>query len=174
MKNIFLFWCLLVNLYSLSAQTMSSMPKLNYRGRGYEDYFLRTLRYPTNLREACVTRVAFTTITFQIDEQGRFALLTVKGSVSDSIKAYLKTEFAQTTGYWAVATANGKPVRSKVYVQPILFQPSAGCDYLADYDKSINLLITAARKKQVLLDLWHVIGSYDDSPKRDSIGMFNK
>ncbi len=174
MKNIVLFWCLLVNLYSLSAQTVSSMPKLSYRGRDYNDYFLRTLRYPTSLREACATRVAFTAVKFQIDERGRFASLTVEGNVSDSIKSYLKTEFARTSGHWAVTTANGKAVRSKVYVQPILFQPSSGCDYLTDYGKALNLLIAAARKNQVLLDLWHVIGTYDDSPVSDSTGMFNK
>ncbi len=150
------------------------MPELNYKGRSYTDYFIKTLRYPSSLRAACATRVAFTAVKFQIDERGRFALLTVEGDVSDSIKSYLKTEFARTSGHWAVTTANGKAVRSKVYVQPILFQPSSGCDYLTDYGKTLNLLIAAARKKQVLLDLWHLIGIYDDRPVGDSTGMFNK
>lgn len=174
MKNVFLIWWLLPNLCSLSAQTISPVPELNYQGRSYNDYFLRTLRYPSSLREACATRVAFTAVKFQIDERGRFASLTVEGSVSDSVKSYLKTEFARTSGHWAVATANGKSVRSKVYVQPILFQPSSGCHYLTDYGKALNLLIAAAHKKQVLLDLWHLIGTYDDSPVSDSTGMFKK
>ncbi|CAA9322927.1 MAG: hypothetical protein AVDCRST_MAG56-7011 [uncultured Cytophagales bacterium] len=168
MKKVFLLLWLLTNLCSLSAQTRSAMPQLNYQGRDYTSYFARALRYPPGFREACATRVAFTVVKFQIDEQGKFALLTVEGSVSDSIKQYLRTEFARTSGHWVVATAGGKPVRSKVYVQPILFRPTWGCDYLTDYDEAIDLVIAAAHKKRVLLDLWHIFGYYDSNPVRDT------
>jgi hypothetical protein len=174
MRKVLVVICLLINLQVVVSQTNTAPPVLNYQGRDYNSYFAETLRYPSGLREDCATRVAFTTITFQIDERGKFALLAVEGNVSDSIKGYLKTEFGRTSGHWAVAKANGKPVRSKVYVQPILFEPSSGCNYLTDYGMALNLIIAAAHKKQVLLDLWHLIGSYDDSPVRDSTGLFNK
>ncbi len=100
MKIIFLLAVLLANLPAASAQP-AGLPELNYQGKNYWDYFSKSIRYPSVLKDACATSVAFTVVRFQIDEKGKFALLTVEGSVSDSIKEYLKTQFVRTSGHWA-------------------------------------------------------------------------
>jgi hypothetical protein len=107
-------------------------------------------------------------VKFQIDEKGKFALLNVEGSVSDSIKHYLKNEFARTSGHWAVATSNGKPVKSPVYVQPVLFRLTSGCNYLTDFSEAIDLLVAAGQKKRTILIPWHIFRFADSDHVRDT------
>ncbi len=159
------------------AQQFATFPTFSCQGKGYSDFFLKTLHYPVSLYRDCGNSIAFITVRYQIENTGHINVLAVSGLADDSVKTYIKKSFIKTDGCWKPILVDGKKIKSKIFIQPILFRRNSGCEgkqiRIDTFEQAMHDLfaIKATSIDYTILDMWIILGI---NPPEQTTSPFNK